>query len=252
MIPRLGRGVLALIRWLLWHPQPFVTAGLLVGAAWLLWLHAQRDEAFQVARIQLPPQSTLKAPASVLGANIWAVDLDDVAEHLQRQQPWLKTVRIIRELPDSLRVEVVQRSPIAQVRLDAWYALDREGFIMPQGQDTPSPGLVQLLGTETPKAPLRTGQPNRSERLHLALRVLETVRSSPIAILRRLSAIDVSDPNQISLVLDDSTEVRCGTEEELSVQLGRLRSALEQLARQQVGVRYIDVRFQEPVVSPRT
>ena len=252
VIPQLARGLLAFGRWLVRHPQPFITAGLLAGAAWLLWLHAQRDEVFRIARITLPAQSAFTAPNSLIGANIWTVDLDEVAGQLQRQAPWFKTVRVIRQLPDTLQVEAIARSPIAQVRLNAWYPVDREGFIMPEGHDAPPTGLVQLLGADTPKVPLRAGQPNASERLQLALRVLDTVRHSRAGAARRVNAIDVSDPNQISLLLEDGTEVRCGAEDQLGIQLGRLRSALEQLARRQVDVRYIDVRFQDPVVSPRT
>ena len=50
----------------------------------------------------------------------------------------------------------------------------------------------------------------------------------------------------------DDMEIRCGSEEELDEQLGRLKTALDQISRHKISVRYIDVRFQEPVVSPRT
>jgi hypothetical protein len=53
-------------------------------------------------------------------------------------------------------------------------------------------------------------------------------------------------------VLDGTTEVRCGSEAELSDQLDRLQDALKTIARNQMTVRYIDVRFREPVVSPAT
>jgi hypothetical protein len=49
----------------------------------------------------------------------------------------------------------------------------------------------------------------------------------------------------------NDTEVRCGSEAELSMQFERLRSALNVIRRRQIDAQYIDVRFKEPVIAPR-
>ena len=120
------------------------------------------------------------------------------------------------------------------------------------GRPQPADELVRLLGAETPRAPLSFGRLNTAEQLQLALRVLDTLRRDAVLSSRQLLAIDVSDPQQVSFVIDPDTEVRCGSEDELDVQLERLRAVLDRVARRQMEVRYIDVRFPEPVVSPRT
>jgi len=84
------------------------------------------------------------------------------------------------------------------------------------------------------------------------LRVLETLRKAPALIARRLTEINVTDPQQIRLVLDGQTEVRCGSEAELGAHLERLRAALNVISKEHLSVQYIDVRFPEPVVGPRT
>jgi len=59
-------------------------------------------------------------------------------------------------------------------------------------------------------------------------------------------------PQQLRFLLDGETEVRCGAETDLGVQLERLRATLKAISKQSMAVRYIDVRFKEPVIAPRT
>ena len=78
------------------------------------------------------------------------------------------------------------------------------------------------------------------------------IRRTPLSLSRRLIEINVVDPQQIRFLMEGDTEVRCGTESELDAHLQRLRVALRAIARQSLDAQYIDVRFQEPVVHPRT
>ena len=252
LVPRFGQGLVAATRWVRRHPQPAAALGLLAGALWALGAYAQRAEVFRITRVSLPPQSTLKLREPLIGRNLWAVDLRRLADELKQQQPWLKAVRVVRQLPNTLRIEPVQRIPVAQIKLDRWYPVDEEGFIVPEGSVQPRERIIRLVGIDRSGASLRPGQENADERLRLALRVFGTVRRAPLSISRRLIEINVADPQQIRFLMDGDTEVRCGTEAELDAHLQRLRAALQAIARQSLDVQYIDVRFHEPVVHPRT
>ena len=47
-------------------------------------------------------------------------------------------------------------------------------------------------------------------------------------------------------------EVRCGAEADLATHLDRLQAVLKVIRRRSLAVRYIDLRFQEPVIGPRS
>jgi len=226
--------------------------GLVAMAGWGMVTYVRDADAFRIAEIRMEPARGLRVPRSVIGQNLWSVDLSALAESLSRQQPALKTVRVVRELPNRLRIDAIARHPIAQVRLDRWYAVDGEGYVLPDGRTQPSEDLVRLVGVETPQARLRAGALNTSERLQVGLRVVDAVRQQPWLPSHRLETVDVSDPRQISLRIDDDVEIRCGAESELPTQLTRLQTVLKTVEPQRVAIRYIDVRFAEPVVAPRT
>lgn len=228
---------------------PVAAAGIAAAVGAAVWWGASRSDAFRVTAVQMPLNSALKIPESVIGQNLWAVDLNAVAEELKRQQPFLKQIRVIRSLPNALRVETVQRTPVAQVKLSAqWYAMDADGFILAKPASAPSDALVILKGVE---APLKPGREQANDRLRLALRMVERLKQSPVLIGRRVTAVNVSNPKQLAFMLDQDVEIRCGDEGSLSHHLQRLRTVLRSVSRHQLAVRSIDLRFKDPVVSPR-
>lgn len=253
LLPRAGHGIWAAVWWILRHPQPVLLSVMMGGAIWMLWHYVQRADAFRIAEVSLPANSSLALPEPLIGENLWAVDLQALSERLERQQPSLKEVRVIRQLPNALRIDAIPRIPVAQVRLDRWYPVDREGFILAQPSGEPAGRLIRLAGLDRTPGALRVGKQNTDDRLQLGLRVLTRLQRAPALVSRRLLEINVADPQQVRFVLEGETEVRCGSEAELEAHLARLQAALRALAkRRELAVQYIDVRFQEPVVGPRT
>ena len=252
LVPRLGRTILAAVRWAIRHPQPAIVTAVITTSLWGLWDYAQHADAFRIAQVQFPPGSTLTLREPLIGKSLWDIDLRDIAEELKSQQPWLKEVRVIRQLPSVIRIEMIPRVAIAQVRLAQWYPVDAGGFIVPKPSIVPIEGLTRLVGFERASPPLKVGALNTEERLTTALRTLKALRRAPALSSHRLTEINVLDLQQLRFVIDEGMEVRCGTEEELGDQLERLRAALHVIAKRQMAVRYIDVRFKEPVVGPGT
>ena len=240
------------VRWFVRRPLAFLAAAVIAGVGWGVSDYIRRSEVFRITTVVFPPDSPLVLREPLIGQNLLAVNIRRLSEELQQQQPALRQVRVIRQLPNTLRIEPVQRIPVAQVKLDRWYPVDADGFIVPEGRVQPRERAIRLVGIDRSGASLRPGQENRDERLQLALRVFGTVRRAPLSISRHLIEINVADPQQIRFLMDGDTEVRCGAEAELDAHLQRLRAALQAIARQSLDVQYIDVRFHEPVVHPRT
>lgn len=252
LIPHVGGVVLRVIRWTLSHPQPFAVLGIAAVCGLALRESLARSEAFRITTVRLPAQSPVKVPDSVIGQNLWTIDLKALAEDLRSQRPDLKRVRVTRLLPDTLQVETVARKPIAQLKLGQWHAVDRDGFIFPRPSQTVWNELVIVKGLEEAKPLLKVGRENAHEQLLLALRMVSRLQASPTLAGHRLTAVQVGNPKQLSFLIDDDIEIRCGDEPALDRHLDRLRTVLRSVSRNQVAIRYIDMRFQDPVVGPRT
>jgi len=225
---------------------------IILGSIIGLWGLTVRSDAFRITEIQVPAESSLAVPDSWLGQNLLAIDLEALAAKLKAQRPQLKRVRVIRRLPNTLQVEVIKRTPVAQIRHGQWHPVDAEGFIFPEANPAPWNHLVILKGVGSPHASLRIGAENTSERLLLALRLVAALRRSPVLMGHRVTVVDVSDPRSLNFVMDDEIEIRCGDETHLATALERLRAVLRRVAGNALAIRYIDVRFKDPVIGPRT
>ncbi len=252
------------------HPSPVLLAGVCAVALIGLWRFAQRADAFLIAHVRVSPHSSLKPPPSLVGSNLWQVDLRGLAEQLHSQQPWLKQVRVVRQLPNTLWIQPVERVPVAQVQASQWHPVDEEGVMLPDASPEPIDGLIRLAGVGPLTPTTRDRQGETEEPLRLALRVVRLLQRSPVLVSRRLLEVNVADPQQIRFIIDLSlssssrvgvlagaedmagrAEVRCGSEAELETNLARLRAALRTLRQGAVPIRYVDVRFPEPVVGPQ-
>lgn len=251
IFPTLWHNLAIVFKWAFGHPKPIIIALFFSATCWGIVNFVNQSEAFKIKTVTVPADLSLDLP-NLIGQNIWRVDLQSLSERLQRQRPDLKEIRVIRQLPNAIRVHAIARVAAAQVRLDRWHIVDTEGFILADGQAEPFDGLVRLTGFIRSETPLKLGKLNADERMKLALRVLPLVRQSPVLALRQLVELNVSDMQQIRFVLDGEVEIRCGSEAELEAHLARLQATMKLLARQPpLSIRYIDVRFPDPVVSPQ-
>jgi cell division septal protein FtsQ len=225
------------------------------------WNALTSSDTFRIVAIQTPSDSPFEIPEGVRGQNLWTIDLQSLAAMLQAQQPQYRWVRVTRVPPHTLRIDARERIPAAQVQLAQWHLVDDDGYIFKESSAKPFEGRIMLRGIGETKAPLKLGRRNEGERLRLGLRLIVQLRQSPHLRGHQLASLDVSDPQQVSFVMDDDIEIRCGSHQELMGQLGRLSTVLLRVQRQSLPlpagegyahIRYVDVRFPEPVIGPRT
>ena len=252
LLPRLAQWIIGQGRAIITHPHSLVCGGVLLIALWGLGAALQRAEAFKITRVELPEQPAFTLKFSPIGSNLWRVDVRGIADILKAQQPSLKDVRVIRHMPNTLRIEAVERRPVAAVQLDQWYPMDAAGFVLPDPSPVAPEGLLRITGLSS--RTVKVGRDNADDRVLLVLRLRARLRRAPSSIAKSLVELNVADDRELRLVLrhgDEEVEVRCGSEGELETHLRRLHASLRALGSRAWSARYIDVRFPQPVVAPR-
>jgi cell division septal protein FtsQ len=63
------------------------------------------------------------------GMNLFAFDISKVRKDLTRQSPNIKSVEISRQLPDTLKMRIVERVPLARVGRKSSFVVDEEGYV---------------------------------------------------------------------------------------------------------------------------
>ena len=176
------------------------------------------------------------------GRNILAVSLDEWRGRVL-ECPWLADATLRRALPSTIEIIVVERRPIAIARTgEELYLVDDQGGIIdefgPRYADLDLP-ILDGLGSGSGAA---DGDDRR--RAALAAQLLDEVRGHP-ELAGRISQIDVSDPHNAVVIVDqDTARVRLGEERFVE----RLQSYLEMAGALRVqvpAIDYVDLRFGE-------
>ncbi len=64
-----------------------------------------------------------------VGENILTLDIDALKQRL-RASPWVQDAHVQRNLPDTLRVEIEERQPVALAEIDRLYLMDAAGVLI--------------------------------------------------------------------------------------------------------------------------
>ncbi|GAB4273674.1 MAG: hypothetical protein Kow0056_01000 [Coriobacteriia bacterium] len=167
---------------------------------------------------------------------------DEVRERVEAD-PWVARVAVTRDFPDTMRIRVEEREPIALVdMLDEYLVVDAEGFVIEKRSlATTDTALVVIRDIEglDPSA----GRKTSSEPLLNALAVYRSLSDELKAQLRAISAPSI---DETALLTNDGIEVFVGKAEDMEKKDAVIREIIKD---QGEGVIFIDVRtVDRPIV----
>ncbi|MDD5561196.1 MAG: cell division protein FtsQ/DivIB [Candidatus Omnitrophica bacterium] len=199
------------------------------------------------------------------GRNMFDLELNNESAKALSHCPDCHRVRFLRILPNYLIVDFVKRQPVALVKFYKNYAVDQQGvFFNPTGSEEEA-ALPVIYGLETkifgPKPGVKYNRPE----LDLALNIIKDFKANRALRTFTLKRIDVSSLQSAGLFVllpkqaVDYTkripqvewlgfEVRIG-EGNIKQKLMILGGLLMQPDKEWVNIKYIDLRFNEPVIK---
>ena len=186
-------------------------AGMLVGAGLLTEQWVMHDGRFflagarsiEVEGNEHMPQAQLAAVfAGDVEHNIFSVPLGERQAELERM-PWVKRATVMRLLPNHVRVQVTERTPVAFVRNGSHVGLvDAAGELM----DTPANGSeatrysFPVVTGILPQDPDST----REARMKIYTGFMADLDSTGEKITGKLSEVDLSNPEDVKALIPDN------------------------------------------------
>jgi cell division septal protein FtsQ len=201
-------------------------------------------EARWVKGVSLPAQRYRIHPPT----SIFQVDLFAVEQALQKQNPTAEVEAVRRILPNRLSATLSLKRIVGQIKVDRYYPVSEEGTVLLPGQDNPWPHLPLLI-IEGLKGPLRVGQSLRSAGFGSAVELLDAIRRQNGLAGHRIGSIRIKGVDLI-LFLDSGLEIRFAGDR-LSAGWQRLADLLSRKPEILEQARYIDLRFDDPVIGEK-
>jgi len=220
--------------------------GLLLAAT--IWLgeqtvrYAHEADAFAIREIvidgnhQLEAIDVRRAARLRIGSNIFEISAENARNHLL-QHPWVAEAKVVRKLPGRVRIEIVERKPVALVALDQLYLVSEEGAVFKRlGVDDPV-DLPVITGIASER--FYDDFEYRKAILLRSMALLQDYEGAGLAKRERVSEIHFEGANGIELFVgDDGMNVRLGNGQHRQ-KLRRLRQVLERLTKENTRPSYV-------------
>ncbi len=135
-----------------------------------------------------------------IGRNVFFIPLEDCKKQLE-DIPWIESASVMRFLPNRLKVEVHERTPVAFVQLNgASELIDANGVVMDLPVNGQSSYSFPVITGFTDSEPLST----RAPRMKIYMQLIRELDASGEKRSQELSEVDVTDPDDVKVTVSDA------------------------------------------------
>ena len=197
----------------------------------------------------LSPQSIHILENKLLGKNILLVDLQKIASQIELG-PGAQSVRVVREMPSTVRIEIHKRRPVANVKLSengAYAIVADDGYIIDARQES-DPAWILLEDFSEPLKFPKIGARLQNKGFHEALRFIKAFQMHPIARKENVTKIKLDLYANVTVRLGEGPDFQLGRKP--SEQFDILEKAMYLFKTEpRENIDYMDLKYDRIVVK---
>jgi len=221
---------------------------LLIILSLLAWQALTSLDYFRIKDIVIVNGRESSGLLYLKGRNIWKLDLKKESQSLSLLYPSYKKVNLVRVLPNKIFVIFQKRIPVALVRLSRYFYVDTEQVLFDVSTQETGMDFTVITGLNAKLLAPNSGKRYNVEELNLALRIIKEFQNiRPLSALK-IRRVNVENAASAAFFLSDTLEVKIGYED-IGGRLNILSTVVLQSGKDVVNIKYIDLRFKEPVVK---
>ena len=212
-----------------------------------------RSSAFGIQHVTvqglrlIPENEIMKLAGGVQGQNLLLFDHEELKYKILLH-PLVQSVKFQRKLPNSLVIQVTERTPVALVAVPKGVVeVDGQGTFLRRLESWPKTDQPVITGinlTDTIGPGQNFGNPSLTAALSL-------LGQAPSGLLAQIGELHVDSIQQITVFLTSGVEVRLGQANDWKDKLNALLQLISdnEYKSFQQGVRYIDFTAAKPVIG---
>ncbi len=195
---------------LMWVAGAIVLLAILAVAALNLYRYGKHSWRFRIdssdqievaGAVHVPHAQIMDVMGGDIGRNIFFIPLAERQQQLE-QIPWVESASVMRFVPNRLRIEIHERTPVAFARIGSHISLIDEGGTLMEL----SPGLKHKYSFAV-IAGMNAGEPlsTRSARMKIYNGLVRALDASGARYSQELSEVDLSDPEDVKILASDAS-----------------------------------------------
>lgn len=196
------------------------------------------------------------------GRDIITIDLRKEQGRISRVYPGYRRIKLVRILPDKIFADFLVRNPIAYVKLYRQFCIDDDLVLFDLPDQKALLSLPVITGLETKIFGPKPGTKYNFKELSVAVEIIADSNKDKYLRNLRIIKINMEDPANASFILEapdnfkpprqkpcaDFFEVKIG-QDSINDKINLLASLLAQSKNDLFDIKYIDLRFKEPVIK---
>jgi cell division protein FtsQ len=195
---------------LLWVAAALVALVLIAIAATSLYRYGKHSWRFRIdssdqievaGAVHVPHAQIMDVMGGDIGRNIFFIPLTERQQQLE-QIPWVDSASVMRFVPNRLRIEIHERTPVAFARIGSHISLiDQGGTLMEL-----TPGLKHKYSFAV-IAGMNAGEPlsTRAARMKIYNGLVRALDAGGARYSQELSEVDLSDPEDVKILASDAS-----------------------------------------------
>ncbi len=181
------------------------------------------------------------------GENIFSIDLKRLHRQIVHQYPQIAQLRIVRQLPNTIKVLAKKRDILLQVQTKGKYLIvDTEGVTMFYTGQPLSVPLVRGVPIERRQVVLGTA--SSMKELNLVVNLFHQLKSHPYTSRLRVLSVEAGNLSKVAFTVMPNIQIIID-EDDLAAQVNMLEILLQNGKVNWGQVKYIDIRFREPIIN---
>lgn len=235
-------------------PVALVIAAFLFGAFQVKKI-LLADTHLKVQEIRVAPPDVL-SPKSIriledkyLGKNVLGIDLKEVAAQIELG-PGAQSVRVTRELPSTLRIEIRKRKPVANVLLKPGgnFAVVAEDGVVIAASALPDPAWILMEDFSEPYKEPKIGARIQNKGFVQALRFLAEFNRHELSRRERVTKVSLDSYGNVTVRLGEGPDFQMGRHPQEKVPM-LAKSMYLFKTEPREGIEYLDLQFDRVAVK---
>ena len=175
--------------------------------------------------------------------------LREISNKIEKN-PFVKAVQVSRQFPNVIKINIVERKPLAIINLDEKLMIDNDGFVLPNHSYGDSVLIPVLSGFNPAKDLYPYGEKTLSIKVKEAISILNQLSKSYNKLYNNISEITLNNNDDYVIILSDRpTRVILG-KKNIMTKLNILKTFDKSLGQRQLtDYRLLDMRYNKQLVA---
>ena len=207
-------------------------------------------DAIRFSGLEILEKETVQKMISNLeNQSIHDVNMGEMAQIIE-SNPFIKAARISRHFPNQIKINIIEREPLAMLNMESALMIDNEAVVLPNHPYAESALIPILSGCNNAKDLYPEGEQTYSVKVKEAIKILNQLSNHYPKLYDEVSELTLNKDDEYVIILADRpTKVILG-KSDIIPKLNILKSFDKALGeRQLTDYRLLDMRYKKQLIA---